>query len=79
MLPVYGFLQGDTLGILLFAYGDETIASLTNKLQLSAKLRVPLKKKPAMFFLGEQLDESLLVSQTSIKALDRVDVVETSI
>lgn len=77
MLPVYGFLQGDTLGIVLFAYADETVASLTNKLQLAARLRVPPKKKPAMIFLGQELDENLLISQTSIQALDRVDVIET--
>jgi hypothetical protein len=78
MFPVYGFLEGDTLGILLFAYEDETVASLTNKLQMSARPRVPEKKKPALLFNGKVLLEDLLIANTPIKALDRIDVVETS-
>jgi len=77
MMPVYGFLEGDTLGILLFAYADETVGSLANKLQLSSKFRVPVMKKPALIFKGAELDQNLLISSTSIQALDRVDVIET--
>jgi hypothetical protein len=78
MIPVYGFLEGDTLGLLLFAYEDETVGSLINKLQISAKFRVPPKKKPVLFFDGKALDQDLLIGATPITALDRIDVVETA-
>ena len=78
MIPVYAFLQGDTLGLLLFAYGDETVASLTNKLETSAKFRVAQKKQPALLFDGQKLDPDMLISASPIKALDRIDVIETA-
>jgi hypothetical protein len=77
MIPVYAFLEGDTLGLLLFAYPNETVGAFTEKLELSAKFRVPRKRKPALIFAGEKLDPEILLGATSIKSLDRIDVIET--
>ena len=40
MIPLYGFLEGDTLGLLLLADEQETIAQVAEKLQRSSGLRV---------------------------------------
>jgi hypothetical protein len=36
MIPLYGFLEGDTIGLLILAEEGDTIAALAQKLQDSA-------------------------------------------
>ena len=40
MIPLYGFLAGDTLGLLILAEEDDTMAELATKLQQAAFVRV---------------------------------------
>ena len=40
MIPMYGFLQGDTLGLLVLARPEDTAADLCAKLQSAASVRV---------------------------------------
>jgi len=40
VIPLYGFLEGDSLGLLVLASEDETVESLGRKLERSAALRV---------------------------------------
>ena len=39
-IPVYGFLEGDTLGLLVLAEEGETVLELARKLQDAASIRV---------------------------------------
>jgi hypothetical protein len=39
-VPLYGFLEGDTIGLLIMADENETIQDITNKLQQAASIRV---------------------------------------
>ena len=39
-MPLYGFLQGDTLGLLILAEEGDTVEALARKLQDAASLRV---------------------------------------
>jgi len=39
-IPLYGFLEGDTLGLLMLAEEGETVLQLAQKLQQAASLRV---------------------------------------
>lgn len=60
MIPIYGFLEGDSIGLLIFAYPNDTVADLISKVQKSAAIRV----KPRM---GMQLlyqDKALLLTST---------------
>ena len=73
-IPLYGFLEGDTLGLLILAYGHETIQNLAEKLQRSAQVRVPPMKRFKLIYQNQELDLALTVEKAKIQALDRFDV-----
>ena len=73
MVPLYGFLEGDSLGLLILAEEDETVASLSNKLVRSAAVRVTVGRA-RLIFDGCLLDPSLTVRGAGMKPLSRFDV-----
>lgn len=74
MIPLYGFLQGDVLGILLLAEEKATIGELAEQLQQAARLRVARRPNPVVKYHGRQLDARLTVKQANLQALERIDV-----
>jgi hypothetical protein len=76
MIPLYGFLQGDTIGLLVLAEGSDTVADLIQKLTASARVRVKSTGKLCLLHRGQPVDEHLTVEQARLEALDRFDVVE---
>jgi hypothetical protein len=75
MIPLYGFLRGDTIGLLILASPDDTIATLADRLQLSAALRVPRRDPVAVLFKDQVLDPRITVARAGLTALDRFDVI----
>jgi hypothetical protein len=75
MIPLYGFLKGDTMGLLILGYESESIAELTEKLQASAHLRVPYKNKVQLIYQGKSLPPHLTLKQVGMMPLDRFDVI----
>jgi hypothetical protein len=75
MLPLYGFLEGDTIGLLIFAYESETVGELARKLQKSASVRVAPRGGVRVVYGGRVLDPALEVGQAGFQALTRFDVV----
>lgn len=75
MTPIYGFLQGDVIGLLVLAYDDDTVAMLGEKLKKAASVRVAPKSGGRVKFQGRFLEPELKFSKTEISALDRIDVV----
>ncbi len=73
MVPLYGFLEGDSLGLLILAEEDETVASLSSKLVRSAAVRVAVGRT-RLLFEGCLLDPSLPVKGAGMKPLSRFDV-----
>ena len=78
MIPLYGFLEGDTIGLLILADEADTVATLIDKLQTSARVRVEPRKKLKLLHNGQMLDAEVTVGQARIEALDRIDVVENT-
>ncbi len=76
MIPLYGFLKGDTVGLLILAGENDTIRALANKLQRAASVRVAPRERAEVFFRGRRLDPALTVSRSGLTALDRFDVVQ---
>ena len=76
MIPLYGFLEGDTIGLLVFAEEGDTMADLARKLQKSAALRVAPRERVRVVFKGRLLDPALPLREAGFEALDRFDVVE---
>jgi CTP:molybdopterin cytidylyltransferase MocA len=75
MIPLYGFLQGDTIGLLILAQPDDTIAALAEKLQASAAVRVARRERVSVVYNERVLDPTATVARSGLTALDRFDVV----
>ena len=73
-VPLYGFLEGDTIGQLILADEDETIASLARKLQDAASIRVKPQDEVQLVYGGKIVDAALTVSEAGLTELERFDV-----
>lgn len=74
-IPLYGFLEGDTLGLVVLAEEAETILDLARKLQDAARIRVALNAKFRLVHNGKAIEPGLTVAEAGLQALDRFDVV----
>ncbi len=73
-LPLYGFLEGDTIGLVIVADEDETVESLSRKLQEAASLRVSPIQNPRVLYGDRALDPRMTLAQAGLKPLERFDV-----
>jgi hypothetical protein len=74
VIPIYGFMHGDTLGLLLLANEGETVQELSDKLQQSARMRVAWCADVKVMYKGRELDPKWTVEQAGVEALERIDV-----
>jgi hypothetical protein len=74
-IPLYGFLQGDTVGLLILAEEGDTLQALARKLQDAASLRVAARERVQMVYNGKTMDPTMTVAQAGLQALDRFDVI----
>jgi hypothetical protein len=74
-IPLYGFLQGDTLGLLILADEGESVQALARKLQDAGSLRVAGKDKVQVVYNGKAMDPTITIAQAGFQALDRFDVI----
>ena len=75
MIPLYGFLQGDTIGILVLADEAETMASLARKLESASSVRVAPRPQLAVVVGGCEMAAEATVRQVGLGTLDRFDVI----
>ena len=73
-IPLYGFLEGDTLGLLVLAEEAETVLQLARKLQNAANIRVAHNDNVDFLCDGKAIDPGLTVAQAGLQPLDRFDV-----
>ena len=76
LVPLYGFLKGDPIGLLVLAQDDDTIAAVAAKLQQAAAVRVAPRPRVEVYFNGRLLPPELTVTEVGLTALERVDVVQ---
>jgi len=74
-IPLYGFLEGDTIGLLIVAEETETVQALAQKLQEEASIRVAPREKVQVVYKEKVLAPSLTLAQAGVEALERFDVV----
>jgi hypothetical protein len=74
LVPLYGFLEGDTMGLLVLAQEEDTLATVASKLRASASLRVHTEGAYDVLYRGERLDPRATVASVGLTALDRIDV-----
>ena len=74
-IPLYGFLEGDTIGLLIVAEENETVQDLAQKLQDGASIRVAPREKVQVIYQEKVLDPELTLVQAGVEALERFDVI----
>jgi hypothetical protein len=74
MIPLYGFLEGDTIGLLVLAEEDDSIAEIARKLQSAARLRAAIDGPVTVLYQGQPIDPSSTVAEAGLEPLARVDV-----
>jgi len=74
VIPLYGFLDGDTIGLLVFADELDSMSRLADKLQAAAAVRVPRSERVHVVWKGRTLPAGVTVASAGLTALDRFDV-----
>lgn len=74
-IPLYGFLQGDTIGLLILAEESDTLQTVAAKLQEAASLRVARRDQVRVIYNAKTMDPGITVAQAGLQALDRFDVI----
>lgn len=75
LVPLYGFLKGDVIGLLVLVQDTDPVREIGRSLQEAAAMRVSPKADADVFHQGMRLDPSLTVAEAGLAALERVDVV----
>ena len=74
-VPLYCFVRGDTLGLVVLAREEEDVDALALRLARAAAPRVKLSGRLAVLHRGKRLRGSLLLGEAGVKPLDRVDLI----
>lgn len=74
LIPLYGFLEGDTIGLLVLAQDKDTVRKVAGSLMQAAAMRVEPFSEPSVYFSGHLLDPNVTVAQAGLEPLDRIDV-----
>lgn len=74
LIPVYGFVSGDTLGVLVLVREKDTLSTLAASLSQAASVRVPAGQRMSLRKDGVLLDPALTVAEARLAPLERVDL-----
>lgn len=75
LVPLYGFLDGDTMGVLVLAHADMTLEQVGAKLLEACRLRVdPLGGVGEVLAAGRPLPLERTVAAAGLAPLSRIDV-----
>jgi hypothetical protein len=75
-LPLYVFVQGDTLGLLVLAPEAERVDELALRLSRAAAPRVAANGALRILHRGRLLRGDLTLTEAGLCALERVDLVD---
>lgn len=77
LVPLYGFLRGDALGVVVLVQDYDSVSTVAATLQQACAVRVAPRApgtKMAVYFRGQRLDANLSVAAAGLTALDCIDV-----
>lgn len=74
MIPLYSFLNGDSLCVLLFAYDQDTMADLIAKAQAASQLRVKAQSGLQLIYNGKKMANSVTVAEVGFRPLDIIKI-----
>jgi len=75
LVPLYGFLHGDSLGLIVLVHDHQRVAEIVTCLQEAAQVRVAPLHEPVVIHRGVRLDPDQTIADAGIAPLDRIDVV----
>ena len=73
-IPLYVFVRGDTLGLVVLAGETESVDDLAQRLSRAAAPRVALAGRLRVLHRGKLLDGQLSLLEAGVRPLDRVDL-----
>jgi hypothetical protein len=76
MIPLYGFVQGDTLGLVVLAGPDETMGAVADRLQASASVRIAPRSRVRVLHEGRPVPLDTTLETMRVRPLDRIDVLD---
>ncbi|MGC4093916.1 MAG: toluene-4-monooxygenase system B family protein [Polyangiaceae bacterium] len=74
LIPLYGFVEGDSIGLLVLAHDDMPIADVADRLRNAARLRVTRPDAYDLYHEGKRLPPQLTVAELCLEALMRIDL-----
>jgi hypothetical protein len=74
-IPLYAFVRGDTLGLVVLAGVSESVDELASRLSRAAAPRVSHSGPLRVLHRGKVLKGELTLQDAGVVALDRVDLV----
>ena len=75
LVPLYGFVKGDSLGVVVLVHDFHSVRELGDRLQRAAAPRVRPRASVSIWSRGRALDPAATVAEVGLLALDRVDLV----
>jgi hypothetical protein len=75
LVPLHGFLQGDSVGLLLLARDTDTLAHVARMMIDAAAVRVAPAPHARVFKDGVELPLTETVASAGLVALERIDLV----
>ncbi|TAK92024.1 MAG: hypothetical protein EPO06_02080 [Burkholderiaceae bacterium] len=80
LVPLYAFLQEDTLGLVILVQDTDSMTAVAANLQQAACMRVAPRQGMRVRYNGKLVPPERSVAEAGMGALDRIDVVagETS-
>ncbi|HEV8547535.1 MAG TPA: toluene-4-monooxygenase system B family protein, partial [Polyangiaceae bacterium] len=69
LVPLYGFVQGDTLGLLVLVRSNDTVQKLIATLQEAAQVRVAPLARASVYYRSKKLAPELTVAAAGLTSL----------
>ncbi len=74
-IPLYAFVRGDSMVLIVLADADHTIAELCLRTQRAAAVRVAPAASADVYLGNRRLSPELTVSEAGLTPLDRIELV----
>jgi hypothetical protein len=75
LVPLYGFVEGDTMGLLVLAHHDMNMKEVADLLRDSARIRVGTSAAVWRLHVdGHAVNEALTVAELGLEPLARIDL-----
>lgn len=75
LVPLHGFVSGDTVGLLVLVHDTDTIEHLAQTLMAAASVRIAPAPWARVYFGSAELPADQTVAGVGLTALERVDLV----